>query len=228
MIDFDTRLQRDGFVLDARFSAGRGITALFGPSGSGKSTILSLIAGLVRPASGRIVAGDTVLVDTERGIFVPKHKRRVGLVYQDAQLFPHMTVQQNLQFGRWFAPKHSNLVPFSSVIDVLGIGHLMHRRPPGLSGGEQQRVALARALLSGPELLLLDEPLSSLDKPRQNEILPLIERTRDEFAIPILYVTHALPEVMRLASHVVALEAGRVVWTGTPSDLSRRLRDENS
>ncbi|MGB4865993.1 MAG: ATP-binding cassette domain-containing protein [Hyphomicrobium sp.] len=227
MIEFDASLQRNGFVLDASFSAGPGITALFGPSGSGKSTVLGLIGGLMRPSRGRITAGGTVLVDVEKGIFVPRHKRRIGLVFQDALLFPHMTVQQNLKFGRWFAPQDARRAASDAIIEVMGIGHLMQRRPPGLSGGEQQRVALARALLAGPELLLLDEPLSSLDTPRQNEIMALIERTRDEFAIPILYVTHALPEVERLASHVVELSSGRAVWSGTPSGLRSRLRAEN-
>lgn len=228
MIEFDASLQRNGFVLDASFSAGPGITALFGPSGSGKSTVLGADwrddASITRTDHGWRHGACRC---RERHLRARWHKRRIGLVFQDALLFPHMTVQQNLKFGRWFAPQDARRAASDAIIEVMGIGHLMQRRPPGLSGGEQQRVALARALLAGPELLLLDEPLSSLDTPRQNEIMALIERTRDEFAIPILYVTHALPEVERLASHVVELSSGRAVWSGTPSGLRSRLRAEN-
>ena len=219
MIEFQAELARAEFKLDTAFAAGSGITALFGPSGSGKSTIIHLMAGLIRPSRGRIAVGGRVLLDTEKRIFVPSHKRRVGLVFQDAQLFPHMTVGQNLAFGRWFAAKERQGVSSASVVDALGIGTLLGRRPPGLSGGERQRVALARALLAVPELLLMDEPLGGLDQDRKNEILPLIERVRDEFHIPIVYVTHDPSEVARLASVVVMLKAGRVEAVGLPSDV---------
>ncbi|NOT72138.1 MAG: molybdenum ABC transporter ATP-binding protein [Hyphomicrobium sp.] len=222
MIDVDVHLQRKTFCLNASFTAGAGITALFGPSGSGKSTLLALIAGLVRPTRGRIAVDGRTLVDTERKVWVPKHKRRIGIVFQDAQLFPHMTVGQNLNFGRWFAPGGKRIVSQSSVVDVLGISHLTDRRPPSLSGGERQRVALARALLSGPEILLLDEPLASLDAGRREEILPLIERMRDEFRIPMLYVTHDASEVNKLASQAVVLENGQIVWKGRPGSLHSR------
>ncbi|HPG89764.1 MAG TPA: ATP-binding cassette domain-containing protein [Hyphomicrobium sp.] len=218
MITFDADLDRQDFQLNAAFVADRGITALFGPSGSGKSTILALIAGLLKPSRGRITLGDRVLTDTQHGIFVATHRRRAGLVFQDAQLFPHLTVAQNLKFAQWFAPKTENGLSLASVAEVLGLTGLLDRRTPGLSGGEKQRVALARALLSGPEILLLDEPLASLDDARRAEILPFIEGMRDEFGIPILYVTHAAAEVQRLAARVVKLESGRVVWSGDPKD----------
>lgn len=214
MIQVDAAFALGAFKLDVSFCNHSGITALFGRSGSGKSITIGLIAGLARPHRGRIVLHNRVLVDTHSGIFVPRHRRRVGLVFQDAQLFPHFSVKQNLLFGRWFAPKDEPAVAFESVIDTLGIGHLLKRRPPRLSGGERQRVAIGRALLSAPELLLMDEPLAALDSDRKLEILPLIERLRDEFRIPIVYVSHAIEEVARLASHVVVLEHGRVSATG--------------
>lgn len=218
MISFDCELQRGDFALDAAFTADRGITALFGPSGSGKSTILALIAGLLQPSRGKITLDDRILTDTATRVFVAKHKRRSGLVFQDAQLFPHMTVEQNLKFGRWFAPKSETQLALPAVADVLGLGPLLKRRPPGLSGGEKQRVALGRALLSNPQVLLLDEPLASLDAALRDEILPLIERMRDQFKIPTIYVTHAPEEVLRLASRVIKIEKGRVVWSGDPKD----------
>lgn len=207
------------FLLDAAFTAGPGVTALFGRSGAGKTTVLHHIAGLYRPQRGRVDVGGEALVDVERGIFVPKHKRRVGLVFQDAQLFPHLTVAQNLKFGRWFAGDADAGVDYGHVVETLGIGSLLQRRPAKLSGGERQRVALARALLAGPRLLLMDEPLAGLDDARRQEILPLIERVRDELAAPILYVTHARDEVLRLASKVVVLDAGRVIAEGAPAEM---------
>jgi molybdate transport system ATP-binding protein len=159
-----------------------------------------------------------VLVDIEANIFVPKHARRMGVVYQDARLFPHMTVRQNLMFGRWFATtadrSASDRVELDAVVDTLGIGHLLARRPGRLSGGERQRVAIGRALLASPRLLLLDEPLSALDDERKREVLALIEGLRDEFKVPIVYVSHAIEEVARLAAHVVVLGGGRVVAAG--------------
>ncbi|MBX9682492.1 MAG: molybdenum ABC transporter ATP-binding protein [Hyphomicrobium sp.] len=215
MIEFAAHLTQGRFVLDAEFETAAGVTALFGPSGSGKTTIINLIGGLTRPQKGRIVVGDRVLVDTDRRIFVPMHKRRIGLVFQDAQLFPHLTVDQNLRFGRWFAPRDPTGVAIELVVERLGIRSLLSRRPSRLSGGEKQRVALARALLASPHLLLMDEPLAGLDQNRKTEIFPLIEMMRDDFKIPIVYVTHALDEVARLASFVVRLDAGRVIATGS-------------
>jgi len=217
MIQFEAHVRRNGFVLDARFHASKGITALFGPSGSGKSTIIRLIAGLERPDTGRIVFDDSVLLDTDSGISIPAHRRRIGLVFQDAQLFPHLSVQKNLEYGRWFTARTERRIALEPLVDVLGIGHLLRRSPGTLSGGERQRVAIGRALLGSPRLLLMDEPLASLDAERRYEILPFIERLRDEFGIPILYISHALEEVARLADRIVLLKDGRVVNEGDAS-----------
>jgi len=176
MICVDVALALGSFHLDVAFENDEGITALFGRSGAGKSTTINLIAGLARPDRGRIALDGTALVDTERGIFVPPYRRHVGLVFQDAQLFPHLTVRQNLLFGRWFASPKNHSASFASVVETLGISHLLQRKPNALSGGEKQRVALGRALLSAPKFLLMDEPLASLDMERKLEILPLIER----------------------------------------------------
>ena len=218
MICVDVALALNSFHLDVAFENDEGITALFGRSGAGKSTTINLIAGLARPDRGRIALDGTALVDTERGIFVPPYRRHVGLVFQDAQLFPHLTVRQNLLFGRWFASRKEESVSYSSVVETLGISHLLQRKPNGLSGGEKQRIALGRALLAAPKLLLMDEPLASLDMERKLEILPLIERLRDEFRVPIVYVSHSVDEVARLASRVVVMEQGRVIAIGGADD----------
>jgi len=219
MISFSCRLARARFVLDASFSSAGACVALFGPSGSGKTTVAKLIAGLERPESGRIVVGDRILVDTEAGVFVPVHKRRVGFVFQDGQLLPHLSVQQNLAYGRSFAPGHAASASFETVVDLLGIGHLLAARPATLSGGERQRVAIGRALLAAPRLLVMDEPLASLDAARKLEILPFIERLRDELSLPIVYVSHALEEVARVANVVVRMVEGRVVAMGPPVEV---------
>lgn len=219
MIEVDVALALGAFDLEIVFANEAGITALFGRSGAGKSMTINLIAGLARPDRGRIVLDGRTLVDTDAQIFVPAHRRRIGLVFQDAQLFPHLTVRQNLLFGRWFAPHLERNIAFASVVETLGIGHLLQRKPARLSGGETQRVAIGRALLASPKLLLMDEPLASLDTERKLEILPLIERLRDEFRIPIVYVSHAVEEVARLASRVVVLEHGRVVAIGTVEEV---------
>lgn len=219
MMRFAARLVRPGFTLDAAFDAGEGITALFGSSGSGKSTVLRVIAGLQAVDHGVIHLGEHRLLDTAKGVDVPPHRRRIGIVFQEAQLLPHLKVAANLTYGRWFTPRDERRIAFDAVVDVLGIGHLLARRVSALSGGEKQRVAIGRALLTSPRLLLMDEPLASLDHARKQEILPFIERLRDEFAIPILYVSHAAEEVARLASRVVRLEAGRVTGIGAPGEL---------
>lgn len=218
-LSVNVRQQRKDFLLDVAFEAGSGITALVGPSGSGKTTILNIIAGTLRPDAGRVTVSGRVLTDVEERIFVPCHRRRVGFVFQDAQLFPHLTVEQNIKFGRWFTSAHADGPPVDVVTRELGIGGLLKRRPATLSGGERQRVALARALLSSPQILLMDEPLSGVDDARRNEIMGLIERVRDEFGIPIVYVTHSRSEVQRLASRVVRLEAGRVAAVGSVAEL---------
>jgi molybdate transport system ATP-binding protein len=202
-----------GFALDAAFEAPPGVTALFGRSGSGKSTIVNAVAGLLRPDSGRIVAGDSVVLDSARGLCLPPHRRRVGYVFQDGRLFPHLTVRQNLLYGRRFAPRGPG-PDMARIVEMLGIGALLVRRPGALSGGEKQRVAIGRAILSNPRLLLMDEPLAALDEPRKAEILPYLERLRDDLRLPVLYVSHSVAEVARLATTVVLLEAGRVVACG--------------
>jgi molybdate transport system ATP-binding protein len=219
MITFSCRLARPRFVLEADFTFPGGCLALFGASGSGKTTIARLIAGIERPDRGRIAVGGHVLVDTAAGIWEPAHRRRVGLVFQDGQLLPHLSVRRNLAYGRYFAPDEANGVSFDEVVDLLGIGHLLAARPLTLSGGERQRVAIGRALLAAPRILVMDEPLASLDAERKHEILPFIERLRDEVKLPIVYVSHAIEEVARIANRVVRLASGRVIAEGTPGEV---------
>jgi molybdate transport system ATP-binding protein len=207
-----------GFTLDAAFTAPPGVTALFGRSGSGKSTVINAVAGLLRPNQGRVACGDSVLLDTGAGLMLPPHRRRLGYVFQDARLFPHLTVRQNLLYGRWFAPRTTG-GEFDRIVDILGIGALLQRPPGALSGGERQRVAIGRAILSNPRMLLMDEPLAALDEARKAEILPYLERLRDDLALPILYVSHSVAEVARLATSVVLMEAGRVITTGPASEV---------
>ncbi|MEG9529012.1 MAG: molybdenum ABC transporter ATP-binding protein [Hyphomicrobiales bacterium] len=221
-IQVDVQLRRGAFALETTFAAGPGLTALFGRSGSGKTTLIDLIAGLARPDRGRIAVDGAALVDTAAGLFLPPHRRRVGVVFQDARLFPHLSVRTNLGYGRVFARHRPDPAAFASVTEMLGIGHLLDRRPAGLSGGERQRVAIGRALLARPRLLLMDEPLAALDEARKAEILPYIERLRDEAGVPIVYVSHAVSEVARLATTVVVLEAGRVAAAGPTEAILRR------
>ncbi|NMJ42676.1 molybdenum ABC transporter ATP-binding protein [Roseomonas sp. JC162] len=212
-----------GFVLDAAFDVPeRGVTALFGPSGCGKSTILAAVAGLLRPRAGHVEIGGAVVLDTARGVFVPPERRRCGVVFQDARLFPHLSVESNLRYGLRRAPRDAAGPGFEEVVALLGIGHLLARRPSGLSGGERQRVALGRALLARPRILLMDEPLAALDAARRAEVLPFLARLRDAAGMPILYVTHALDEVDALADRLVLLEAGRVVAEGPVAALAAR------
>lgn len=208
-----------GFTLQAQFDAPDGVTALFGRSGSGKTTIVNAVAGLLHPDQGRVAVDDTVLLDTATGQRVPTHKRRVAYVFQEARLFPHLTVRQNLVYGRWAQRLPRDAADEAHVIALLGLQNLLERRPGALSGGERQRVALGRALLSRPRLLLMDEPLAALDQARKAEILPFLERLRDERRLPILYVSHALSEVARLATTVVALDKGHVVRAGPTTDV---------
>ncbi len=211
-VDFHHAL--GGFTLDVAFEAPPGVTALFGQSGSGKTTIINAIAGLLRPASGRIEMQGSTLFDSSRGVNLPPWKRRLGYVFQDGRLFPHLTVRQNLTYGQRFAPSQKPGPELMDVAEMLGITALLGRRPGRLSGGEQQRVAIGRALLSGPRMLLMDEPLAALDTARKGEILPYLERLRDNADLPILYVSHSVAEVARLATTVVVLEDGRVRRVG--------------
>jgi molybdate transport system ATP-binding protein len=196
------------FVLDARFKSHAAVTALFGPSGAGKTSIVNAIAGLLTPERGRIAVGDAVLFDADNGTDIPAHKRRVRVVFQESRLFPHLSVRQNLLYGCWIAGHASEKL--DEVVQLLGLGDLLARRPRTLSGGERQRVAIGRALLADPMALLLDEPLSSLDEARKQEILPYLEKLVGAAKIPILYVSHAREEIERLAGTVVTLDGGRV------------------
>lgn len=218
----DVTHQLGSFTLDAQFESEGRLTAFFGRSGSGKTSLVNIIAGIVRPDRGRVVLDGNTLVDSERGVLVPMYRRRVGYVFQEGRLFPHLSVRQNLLFGRWFSPRLERKIGLEQVIGLLDIGHLLDRRPAGLSGGEKQRVAIGRALLTSPRLLLLDEPLASLDEGRKEEILPFIERLRDEAEVPIVYVSHALSEITRLATTVVMIRDGRVIAVGPPSTILER------
>jgi len=222
MLEVDIEHRFGTFELDVHFRSGRGLTALFGRSGAGKTSVVNVIAGLVRPERGRIVVDGSVLIDTERGIKTPAHRRRVGYVFQEDRLFPHLTVRQNLLFGRWFASGSAPRARLDDIVDLLGITALLDRRPARLSGGEKQRVAIGRALLAGPQLLLMDEPLASLDSPRKDEILPYIERLRDQAGVPIVYVSHAVAEVARLANTIVLISEGRVRAVGPLQEVMGR------
>ncbi len=222
MLEVDLEHRLGDFQLDIHFRTGRGLTALFGRSGAGKTSVVNAIAGLIRPERGRIVVDGSVLIDTERSIRAPAHKRRVGYVFQEGRLFPHLTVRQNLLFGRCFGSRSAPSARLDDVVDLLGIGALLDRRPGRLSGGEKQRVAIGRALLANPRLLLMDEPLASLDARRKEEILPYIERLRDQADVPIVYVSHAVSEVTRLASTIVLISDGRVRAVGPVQDVMGR------
>ncbi|OJF96539.1 molybdenum ABC transporter ATP-binding protein [Pararhizobium antarcticum] len=213
-LEVQTTHRLGGFSLDAAFSSDRGVTALFGKSGSGKTTLINIIAGLLSPDSGRIVLDGDIIMDSGNRSFTPPHQRRFGSVFQEARLFPHLSVRHNLTYGRWFAPANQTGQDFDRIVDLLGIEALLERAPTNLSGGEKQRIAIGRALLSSPRLLLMDEPLAALDEARKAEILPYLERLRDETDIPIVYVSHSVAEVTRLANRVVALEDGRVSASG--------------
>ncbi|MEX0307898.1 MAG: molybdenum ABC transporter ATP-binding protein [Ruegeria sp.] len=220
-MSLSVRLQHQlpGIALDLDFDAPPGVTVLFGRSGSGKTTVVNAVAGLLRPEAGRVAVDDWVLFDTDQEAWLPPHRRRLGYIFQEGRLFPHLTVRQNLNYGRWFAPRGARRENPDRVIEMLGIGHLLGRRPAMLSGGEKQRVAIGRALLACPRLILADEPLAALDDARKAEILPYFERLRDEISVPILYVTHSAAEVARLATSVVALQEGRVVRHGPASEV---------
>ena len=214
MLAVDVEKRLGDFFLAARFETAAGVTALFGPSGAGKTTLVNMIAGLVAPERGRITLDEAVLFDSKQRINMPPHRRRIGYVFQEGRLFPHLTVAGNLDYGR----RMRGLVPdpgeMQRIVDLLDIGHVLERRPGKLSGGERQRVAVGRALLMRPRLLLLDEPLASLDSARKREILPYLERLRDEAAVPMVYVSHHAGELRRIATSVVRLDGGRVAAVG--------------
>lgn len=223
-IDVDTRITFGDFTLEvAHRTPLEGITALFGPSGCGKSTLLRIISGLEPAARGRIRFGDDTWQDDSRGIFVPPHRRGVGYVFQDARLFPHLTVEGNLRYAEKRSRERSGEMTLDGVVSALDLAPLMNRRTSSLSGGERQRAAIGRTLLTRPRLLLMDEPLAALDARRKGEILPYIERLPKTFGVPIIYVTHSIDEVARLAQRILALAAGRPVAEGSVVDVLERL-----
>ncbi|MGR8949195.1 MAG: molybdenum ABC transporter ATP-binding protein [Gammaproteobacteria bacterium] len=212
------------FELEVDFSIqANSVTALFGPSGAGKSTVINLIAGLQRPHHGRIEINGTVVEDTNNNISLSPQRRNIGYVFQQPRLFPHLNVEKNLLFGWRRASNRADKAEVDRLIDLLGIESLIHRKPIALSGGEKQRVALGRALLSNPALLLLDEPLAALDHKRRDEILPYIERIRSERQIPILYVSHSIDEVTRIADYLHIINRGSIVAEGSVSEVFSRI-----
>lgn len=221
-----TRLEREfpGFLLQAALEVpARGVTAVLGPSGSGKTTLLRCIAGLEHAARGYVEVNGQVWQDDAQAIFVPTHRRPIGYVFQEASLLAHLSVRGNLEYGFARTPPAQRKIAWERAVELLEIGPLLHRTPEGLSGGERQRVAIARAILAGPGLLLMDEPLASLDAQRKREILPFLERVHRELAIPVIYVSHQMAEVARLAEHLVLLQDGRVVASGPLAQMLARL-----
>ncbi len=214
MLTVNVQKMFGGVTIEAAFESAVGVTALYGPSGAGKTSIVSMIAGLLKPDRGRIDLDDTTLFDSEHGIHIPAYRRRMGYVFQEGRLFPHMSVAQNLDYGRWMNRLPRDTTESDRVIALLDLAPLLTRRPRNLSGGERQRVAIGRALLAKPRLLLLDEPLASLDRSRKQEILPYLARLRDESKVPMIYVSHQAGEIVKIASQVVRIEDGRVVETG--------------
>ena len=223
MLEVDAQRRFGAFQLDARFTAGAGLTALFGRSGAGKTLLVNMLAGLERPREGRIVIDGRVLFDSAGNIDLPPERRRLGYVFQEARLFPHLSVKGNLTYGMGRMAPARRRGELDGIVTLLDIAPLLTRRPGSLSGGEKQRVAIGRALLAAPSLLLMDEPLASLDVARKNEILPYIERLRDDMGLPIVYVSHAIDEVIRLADTMVVISGGQAVATGTVEAVMSRL-----
>jgi molybdate transport system ATP-binding protein len=214
MLAIDVEKQLGDFHLAVKLQTKGRTTALFGSSGAGKTTIVNLIAGLLAPDRGRIVLGGKALFDSSTRVNIPPHRRHIGYVFQEGRLFPHLTVRRNLDYGRFMNGLARDEDEEWRIIGLLDIGHLLNRRPGTLSGGERQRVAIGRALITRPQLLLLDEPLASLDAPRKREILPYLVRLRDDVGVPMIYVSHQADEVQQIANEVVRIEAGRVAATG--------------
>ncbi|MDX5594835.1 molybdenum ABC transporter ATP-binding protein [Pseudovibrio sp. SPO723] len=222
MIHVNVKGQADTFQTEIAFDSGGPVTAVFGPSGCGKTTLIRMICGLHAPENGRIAIGNTVLFDSVAGVNLPAHKRDLGVVFQEARLFPHMNVASNLRYGVWAGGRKGSL-SFAAVVELLGLAPLLKRRTANLSGGEKQRVAIGRALLAGPKLLIMDEPLASLDAARKAEILPFLLALKERIGIPMLYVSHALGEIEQIADDMVILNAGRVTAAGPVAELVNRL-----
>ena len=221
MIALDFSLRREAFSTHIKVTLDDRVTGVFGPSGAGKTTLLGILAGLVKPDAGRLVLDGECLLDTERGINLPLHQRRIGMVFQDSRLFPHLTVSRNLEYGYHLLTREQRRFSPAQIIQLLELGDLLGQRPHQLSGGQRQRVALGRALLSSPRLLLLDEPMASLDVRLKMQILPFMQRVRDEIDIPMLYVSHAIDEVLQLTSCMLVLEHGQVIGYGNFVDVMR-------
>ena len=222
-LHMNVQILRGDFRVDVSLDAGPGVTALFGRSGAGKSTIVAMLAGLLRPDTGVIRVAEKTLFDQDAGINVCPERRGVGCVFQDARLFPHMSVAKNLCYGLGRVPKAKRADTYSKVVELLGLDTLLERRPAGLSGGEKQRVAIGRALLSNPRILLMDEPLANLDAARKSEILPYIERLSADFGVPVVYVSHAMEEIVRLADTLVLVDGGQIKAHGPVEDILSRL-----
>jgi molybdate transport system ATP-binding protein len=210
MIEVQARLKRKHFELDASLQLSQRVTAIYGPSGAGKSTLLSIIAGITQPDSGRIVIDGECLFDSEMRINKPIHQRKIGLVFQDGRLFPHLTVEHNLSYALNFTPVENQQFQLKQIVALLEIGHLLKQRPHQLSGGEKQRVALGRALLSSPRLLMLDEPLASLDGRLKSQILPFLKLVANEINIPMIYISHSKEEIMQITNNLIDIQLGKV------------------
>jgi molybdate transport system ATP-binding protein len=223
VLDVDIKKRQGDFTLEAAFiTDGAGVTALFGHSGAGKTTLINLIAGLLLPDEGHIHVNDRILFDSQKRINIPPEKRRVGYVFQEGRLFPHFSVKTNLTYGMNRLPPSERCIDYHQVVDLLGIGPLLKRGPATLSGGEKQRIAIGRALLASPMLLLLDEPLASLDAARKSEVLPFVGRLPQELSIPIIYVTHSVDEILNLADHMVFLDSGRLIAADLVENVTTR------
>jgi molybdate transport system ATP-binding protein len=214
MIEFDIKLARGRFRLDATLTSDARVIGLFGPSGAGKSTLLNVLSGSVEPTRGKIVINGRCLLDTEQRLCVPIHKRRIGMVYQGGKLFPHLSVRHNLQYGMRLLKRPERRFELDQITSLLEIGHLLEKRPVQLSGGELQRVALGRALLASPEVLLLDEPMASLDERLKTQILPFLRRLKEETTVPMVYVSHALREILELTPYLVVMQDGAILGSG--------------
>lgn len=211
MIEVSVKLKRDDFALDVALQLNQRVTAIFGPSGSGKSTLLSIIAGISKPDQGRVMINGETVFDHEKKINMPIHKRRIGLVFQDSRLFPHLNVAHNLRYALKYTPTHEQQFHLNDIVDLLEIGPLLKRTTHQLSGGEKQRVALGRALLSSPRLLMLDEPMASLDESLKSQILPFLKKITDEIKIPMIYISHSKEEIMQITHNLVYINAGKIL-----------------